>query len=202
MNLLPPLRHQGMMDKSEANALTRLHAGDAHAFTRLMLDHADRLVRAAFMLCGDEALAHDLTQETFCRALAAAHEFRGDSRLYTWLYGILRRVCLERLRRDRRRSHLLQTYPPTLPVPPGPEETWRSDHGNAGLLKAVNELPVAQREIVRLRFVEEMKLAEIATVLNIPKGTVKSRLHNALAALRTRVSMGKPAHGEDPGEES
>lgn len=172
------------MDNSESHALNRLRAGDSRPFTVLMQTHADRLVRAAFMLCGEDALARDLAQETFCRALAQAGKFRGDSRLYTWLYGIMRRLCLQHLIRDRRRAQILENYPPLSKENPGPEEVWMAGQRQGGLRQAVRSLPAAQREIIRLRFVEEMKLAEIALALDIPQGTVKSRLHHALAALR------------------
>ena len=175
------------MNKSEKGVLSQLRAGDPREFTRLIREYGDRLLRAAFMRCGDEALARDLVQETFATALASASTFRGDSRIYTWLYGIMRNHGRHHFRRHRKQRHALETVMEPRSDNPGPEGIWRERRRDDRLLDAVNSLPHRQREVVFLRFVEEMTLAEIATVLKIPNGTVQSRLHHAMATLRGRV---------------
>src|SRR5213594_980177 len=68
----------------------------------LLSAHGDRLLRSAYLLCGDETEAQDLVQETFLQALKSTHRFRGDSLVYTWLHGILRNLSHRHLRKQKR----------------------------------------------------------------------------------------------------
>src|SRR5437868_6249365 len=68
----------------------------------LLAAHGERLLRSAYLLCGDENEAEDLVQETFLQAIKSAHRFRGDSAIYTWLHGILRNLCHRHLRKQKR----------------------------------------------------------------------------------------------------
>src|SRR5436189_2750500 len=68
----------------------------------LIASHGDRLLRSAFLLCGNETEAQDLVQETFLQAIKAAQRFRGDSAIYTWLHGILLNLCRRHLRKQKR----------------------------------------------------------------------------------------------------
>jgi len=142
--------------------------------------YGDRLLRAAFLLCRDEATAHDLVQETFCAALRGTAPFRGESRPYTWLYSILYRLFLLNLRREKRRLGILQKVAANPQASNGYDDSLSRHH----LLKAVDNLPRRQRDVVMMRFFEELALAEIAAVLRVPVGTVKSRLNRGISALR------------------
>ena len=152
----------------------------------------ERIHRAALMMTGNPWDAEDLAQETFCVLARESHRFSGRSSVYTWLYGIL----LNLDRRQRRRSGIWRNK---LQVLWGNEE--RSPRRQAAaegkveveewkrsLWGAVATLPDGQREVLVLRFSEQLSYEEIAEVMDCPLGTVKSRIHHGLAALRERIS--------------
>src|SRR5512136_1541605 len=77
----------------------------------LIASYGDRLLRSACLMCGHSGDAQDIVQETFCRALAALPDFRGESGVYTWLFTIMRNIYLKQLRRERRFFHFLAGQP-------------------------------------------------------------------------------------------
>lgn len=155
-------------------------------------EHFARIHRAALVLCGNPWDADDLSQETFLVLSARAGAFRGESNLYTWLYGIL--LNLER--RQRRRAAMQQrklrvvwnleaTREALAPAADLPAEVaeWRNS-----LWAHVARLPDGQRQALVLRFSEHLSYEQIAAVLGCPLGTVKSRIFNGLAALREMLA--------------
>lgn len=149
----------------------------------LVQRHGDRLLRAACLLCRCESDARDLVQETFCRAMEAGDRFRGESGVYTWLYAILRNIFLNR-RRGLFRWLSLDRAADRQDDRGGPG-AWVDAQETRSLVDSVlTKLPFRHREVVLLRYVEEMKIAEIADVLRVSPGTVKSRLHHAVRRLR------------------
>jgi RNA polymerase sigma-70 factor (ECF subfamily) len=154
--------------------------------------HFPRIHRAALMLTGNPWDADDLAQETFLVMARSADRFEGRSSLYTWLYGIL--LNLER--RERRRAGLRRRklrvvwdnepqQPRTTPAAETPIEVaeWKRS-----LWSLVAELPDGQRQTLVLRYSEHLSYDEIASVLNCPLGTVKSRIFHAVAALREMLA--------------
>lgn len=170
----------------EADIIAGLRAGDAAAAAALLERYGDRLARSAFLLCGHAADAQDLAQETLLQALKSAHRFRGDSALYTWLHGILLNLA-----RHHRRKHARVTVTDAVPerpaesAPPGRELDQAREAGD--LWAALDQISAAHREVLVLRFYEELALDDIAARLEISPGTVKSRLHYALRELREKL---------------
>ncbi len=152
----------------------------------LFQQHGDRLLRAAYFLCHNETDAQDLVQETFFQAIDAMERFKGESKEYTWLYGIMRNQYFNYLRKKSRWFSLdLLFNHPAETVDPWIEINKFESHRQ--LEQALKILPFKQREILMLRYVEEMKVDEIARVIKISAGTVKSRLHNATRRLREKL---------------
>jgi RNA polymerase sigma-70 factor (ECF subfamily) len=153
---------------------------------KLIDAHGDRLLRSAWLLCGDEAEAQDFVQETLLQALKSAHRFRGESAIYTWLHGILRNLCLRHLRKQKR-----LVFDEKLVF----EETvlHRPGHGidedlcAAQLAGVLQKLSPEHREIIVLRYYESLKIREIAIQTGLSPGTVKSRLHYAIRALEQLI---------------
>ncbi|MBP7868215.1 MAG: RNA polymerase sigma factor [Acidobacteria bacterium] len=168
---------------------------------KLIHDHGDRLLRAAFLLCRNPHDAQDLVQETFCRAMEAAGRFRGESGTYTWLYAILRNTCLNR-RRGLFRWFSLDRSHDREDGRPGPG-AWVEAQETRGLMDALlTRLPFRHREVILLRYVDELKITEIAATLRVSPGTVKSRLHHAVRRLqkafpRERVPALRSHEGEE-----
>jgi len=152
--------------------------------------HGDRLLRAAYLLCHNEPDARDLVQETFCQAMDAIERFRGESKEYTWLYGIMRNQYMI-YRRKRSRwlpldlvfNHPAERVDPWIDI----NKVERARQFEV----ALSLLPFKYREILLLRFVEEMKVDDIAQLLKISSGTVKSRLHNATRRLQKKLAPGR-----------
>jgi RNA polymerase sigma-70 factor (ECF subfamily) len=153
--------------------------GDADALKTLAERNYDRLFRVACALTRDPGTAEDLTQQTFTASIAAIRGFRGESSLFTWLVAILRRANLNRRRSEERRRRIERP-------PPEPEEAERRD-ARAELAAALEKLDEESRIILSLYHVEEMSYEEIAGALDVPLGTVKSRMHEARKRLRNLV---------------
>jgi RNA polymerase sigma-70 factor (ECF subfamily) len=179
-------RSNKVMEQNEQLLLPMLRNGDAGAIASMMAAHGDRLLRAAYFFCRDRNEAQDLVQETFCRAIPALPGFRGGCLLYTWLYGILRHLYLGHAGRKRRRS-IGDGMPEIEAGGPDPERALAREEACGQVVSVLESLPVRYREILVLRFREEMKLGEIAELLGVPVGTVKSRLHGALRLMRRKM---------------
>lgn len=157
-----------------------------------------RIHRAALILTGNPWDADDLAQETFLVLARDAGNFAGRSSLYTWLYGIL--LNLERrLRRARSsRQKALRVLceredEPRRSAPATPEARLEADEWSRSLWALVDQLPESQRLALVLRFAAELKYEEIAQVLDCPLGTVKSRIHHGLLALRSLAAKAEDA---------
>lgn len=168
-------------------------AGDPDAYGRVVAREGRALWRCARALCGDDHLADDLVQETFVAAWNSRERYDGRCRFSTWLYGILRFRHLKARRSQRggiatgerafpdevmadQRADLSTAANP-------PDEAVRVEEGER-LREAVAALSPEQRSVVELRFFAGASLEDVATLLDIPLGTVKSRLHNGLVRLR------------------
>lgn len=144
--------------------------------------YGDRLLRSAYLLCGNETEAQDLVQETFLQALKSAHRFRGASAVYTWLYGILRNLCHRHLRKQKRflfeENLILET-----PFEPSADTSPDEEFCSAKIAAALQKLSPGHREVIVLRYFETMKIHDIAAQTGMSPGTVKSRLHYAVRCL-------------------
>ncbi len=168
----------------EERLITKLKGQLPGAMQELVDSYGDRLLRSAFLLCGNETDAQDIVQDTFIQAIRSAHRFQGRSTIYTWLHGILLNLT-RHYHRDRKRI----VYDDELvgrEVSPPDESPAQLDAGTASsaLLEALRQLSAAHREIIVLRYYENLKIHEIAGHLGISKGTVKSRLHYAIAEMQ------------------
>jgi RNA polymerase sigma-70 factor (ECF subfamily) len=175
------------MDDSDGSLVRRCQAGDAEAFGILVRKYAGQAVGLASVLMGSQAEAHDVSQEAFVRAWRHIRGFRGDTTFFRWYCSILRKVCWTWLRRHRRTMQ------------PLPEETLHADGVDPSTVAEQNEdtqrlwrailgLSPTHREIVVLSHFQGLSYREIAEVLEIPAGTVMSRLHAAREALKKRLT--------------
>lgn len=151
-------------------------------------DYFPRIHRAALVLCGNPWDADDLAQETFLVLAQQSDRFRGHSQLFTYLYGILLNLDRRERRRHGTRRRALQVLQQETPqdrhVLPAAETAVEVSEWKRSLWSRVAQLPDAQRETLVLRFSEQLRYDEIATVLECPLGTVKSRIFNGLQTLR------------------
>lgn len=177
----------------ETQAIARgLRGRDPDLLDELISRYQFRLPRYLWTLTGDRALAEDLFQETWIRVLEKGHQYDPRWQFEAWLFSIARNLALDRLRRRQPESleALLRTEDTGAPRDwPDHESTTPFEAASAGeeaerVRDMLRRLPPDAREVLVLRFQEEMDLGEIAKVVMAPLSTVKSRLYRGLATLR------------------
>ncbi|MEV4293345.1 RNA polymerase sigma factor [Microbispora rosea] len=171
------------MDSTDLELLRQITRGDEHAFEQLYARHSRALLAYAEGLLGERGPAEEALQETFIAVWRGTGAFEERSKVRTWLFGICRRQALKRMR-----GHLPVSRPldDALDVPspePGPQAVALARADAAAVAAALRTLAPLHREVLDLAFAAEMSHVEIAEVLGVPTGTVKSRLFNARAAL-------------------
>jgi RNA polymerase sigma-70 factor (ECF subfamily) len=162
----------------ESRWIARAATGEESAFRWLLSRYRTAVVRLASHILGRPDEAEDVAQETFIRAFRGLRSFRGDSRFTTWLFHIAVRVCSE-----RRRRKWWDTEAPLDDAEPAPSG---ADAADTRLLVAslLNRISPASRAVLVLREVDGLEYEEIARVMNVPVGTVRSRLHAARGRFR------------------
>ncbi|MCE9589211.1 MAG: sigma-70 family RNA polymerase sigma factor [Planctomycetes bacterium] len=151
----------------------------AAAFETLYRNYRDWVVALAYRFTGDRDMSLDILQETFMYVMRRAPGLTLTGQLKTLLYPSVRHLAIEALRKAKRFRPYDEHTLDSLPAAPLEEQ-----HREDGLAALLATLPPGHREVLILRFVDDLQLSEIAVALGVPLGTVKSRLHNALASLR------------------
>ena len=178
----------------DQDLVARSLAGDDSAYGELVSRYADYVFTIAARIVGDTD-ADDVAQETFIRAHAALGRFRGDSKFSSWLYRIAVNRSLTHLKRRSRRPEPVDPGPDdegpceTLASgAPDPERLVLDDEFRRRVRGAVAALPPRYRAAVTLFYLEERDYTEVAGVLGIPIGTLKTHLHRARAMLRETLA--------------
>ena len=171
-------------DTGEARELARARAGDVAAFGALVRRHQERVFRFLHRMLDAREEAMELSQDVFVKAWQALPGWRPEAAFSTWLLQIARNAALDQLRRRR----VVQFAPlddgmDVADTAPGPEARYASRQRQALLENALQQIAAEHREILLLREIEDLSYAELAAVLGIAEGTVKSRLARARAAL-------------------
>jgi len=178
-----------MDERSDPVLIRAACAGDGEAAGVLFRRHWQPAWRVAYGITGRRALADDIAADAFERAFAALHRFDRRRPFAAWLHRIVTNRAIDLLRAERR---LVDDEIALASVEdPGDEQ-----HGDAGLLEAVRALPVQRRVVVVLRYGIGMTPAEIAALLEVPVGTVHSRLARALDQLRDEHDEAEERHVE------
>jgi len=168
------------LEESDEALIALVNQGDDVAFEFLYRRHRDWVVQLAARLTGSPDLALDVLQETFLYVLRKFPGFRLTCQFRSFLYPAVRNLAIT----ARQKAARLQGSEEALAAMPAPENADDADRSRAQLAEALANLPKGQREVLLLRFVDGLSLEEIGVALAIPTGTVKSRLHHALVALR------------------
>lgn len=180
-------------------AVLQLRRGDPDALATLIARYQNRIYRYLLRLVRQPADADDLFQQTWLRVAEKIRSFDTSRNFDAWLFTLARNLAFDHLRRARPGS-LDEPISHDLPddtiasrlasEDPGPFDRLLAGERARLLDEALENLPVSYREVVSLRFEEEMKLEEIATVLGAPLSTVKSRLRRSLEQLRALLETG------------
>jgi len=167
--------------REERTWLDRCARGDERAIRWVLNRYRDRVVRLAAHVLHNSREAEDVAQEAFVKAFRQIGQFRGDSGFYAWLYRIVINLCLDRMRRKSMTSEmpLEENVAHFVAVSPDVEN-------RLSVAQVLDSLTPPMRAALVLREVEGLEYAEIADVLNIPVGTVRSRLNTAREQFRRR----------------
>ncbi len=181
--------------KAENAAISQgLKRQDAELLDELIVRYQHRLLRYLLYLTGNMEVAEDLFQETWMRVLLRGAQYNGNARFDTWLFTIARNLLID-LRRKRTMASLdemCEAAEDERPFEvasdaPNPFDHFQSKEDGEHVTKALLALDPLHREVLVLRFHEDLALEEIAKVTRAPLSTVKSRLYRGLAALRPKV---------------
>ncbi len=182
-----------MQDERHSDEALVLKAkrGDTNAFDLLIERHYKRIYNLAFQLLGNLEDAADATQETFIKAFEQIRRFRGDSSFSTWLYRIAINTCRDMIRRNRTIAFSQLSpedeqpdFDPAALTEPNPNEVLMERERAELVWLVLDQLPKEAREILVLCDMQGFSYAEVAAILNLQEGTVKSRLHRARNAFK------------------
>jgi RNA polymerase sigma-70 factor, ECF subfamily len=181
----------GPMESNEAQLIAASREGDVAAYGSLVCKYQDRLCASLRHVCGSVADAQDAAQEAFLRGYLKLSSYTGASAFYTWLYRIALNVAISEHRRRRVRSAYERSRfacDEALREPSeGPDGRLLREERVAQVQKALDSLTADHRTILVLREIENCDYDEIAGILAIPVGTVRSRLHRARLELREHL---------------
>ena len=199
---------------NELELIRQAKTGDRGAYGRLITTYQDRLYNAVLRMVGDHEEARDLAQETFTRGLDKIDGFRGEASPYTWLFRIATNLAISRLRKvQRHRTFSLDGGPTTTrrrggaggaggnnddqasglidrttsESAPRPDDELELKERNQKVLEALGRLDAEYRAVLVMRDIEGFDYQQMAEVLDLPLGTLKSRLFRARLALRDEL---------------
>lgn len=183
---------------SDEELIDRFVHGESAAFAELLERYRDKVFQFACWTLGsgrDRSEAEDATQEVFLQLFRSARSFRHRSKFRTWLYSLARNVCRQHAAKLRRRPFTPwredAEEDPVLEIPdgqPGPLDQIEEEERHRLLRAAVEGLPPHHRGVLLLRDWEDLSYEEIAEVMQVPVGTVRSRLFHARAALARQLA--------------
>ena len=178
-----------ILSVNETELVTRAQRGERSAFSELVRIHSQGVMNVIYRMCGDVQIAEDAAQETFIQAWLHLSSYRPQTSLRNWLYRIAVNAATDLLRKEKRilpnALEDLQLKDPQ----PGPEAIVSQEERTTLVQNAVLSLPDASRAVLVLREYEGMSYHEIADALDIPVGTVMSRLNYARKLLKDKLEQ-------------
>jgi len=187
--------------QQEKELIERVRDGDGDAFYALVENYRIRLFRKACSLIGNPEDAEDVLQESLVTAYRALDKFRGESGIYTWLYRILVNKCRDHLRGKRtKKEDSIDIYAPILSDDRiSVEKNLELSDDASYLIGKINSLDKKYREILLLRYYDNLSYQEIAEIVHVNIGTIKSRLFKARELMKRAIL--RDGKGEDYFEE-
>lgn len=174
------------LDIDDRDLIASAQLGDRQAFGELVCRHQAGVVNVIYRMCGDPRLAEDAAQEAFVRVWQNLDKYNPQYAFRSWLYRIASNAALDALRRERPTATL-----DSLSVAderPGPEQVTEQAQRTTWVRRAISKLSEPLRLILVLREYEQLSYQEIAEALDIPLGTVMSRLNTARTQLRQELT--------------
>ena len=191
-----------MTSPGDDELLDRFRAGDAAAFDEIVSRYERRVFAIAIRICRHQEDARDVAQDVFVTALRSLSGFRGEAQLSTWLHRVAVNASLDLVRRRSRREGPSVEEMSDVPAEePGPEAAAIGSVRAREVHRALGRIAADQRAVIVLHDLQGLDYAEVAAALEVPVGTVKSRLHRARLALARELGHLKesePSGGMGP----
>jgi RNA polymerase sigma-70 factor (ECF subfamily) len=184
-------RNANSRERADELLVVRCQLGERAAFHDLVRRWSGPLHRYALTLSDDPELAGDLTQEVWLRAVQGMGRLRDAAQFRPWLFGIAHRTFMDRL---RARYAMPVDSGVDLDALSAADDSGADEDLDRALTLGLASLPIVEREVLTLFYLEELSLADIAAALGIPVGTVKSRLFRARALLRKHILIEESSH--------
>ena len=183
-------RREGAGQTADADlaAVVRVASGDRQALADLYARYRVPLFHYALHLTADHGLAEEVLQDVFVAVWQGAHRFEHRSRVQAWLFGITRRRAWKARRREEPETLDIEEAETLASPDPNPEQAILARATYEELTAAIGQLQPLHREVLLLSYVHELTYQEIAEILRVPIGTVKSRISNARRAARALVA--------------
>ena len=170
--------------------------GDQNAFGEIVELYKDKVFQLCFRMLGNRHEAEDIAQEAFIRAYVNINSFNINLKFSTWLYRIATNLCIDRIRKKKPDYYLdaevsgtdgLTMYSQIAADTTLPEDELQSLELQEMIQKEISKLPEKYRSVIVLKYIEELSLNEISEILDLPLGTVKTRIHRGREALRQQL---------------
>ncbi|MGM0846788.1 MAG: RNA polymerase sigma factor SigW [Bacillota bacterium] len=184
------------MDALVNKRIKQVLKGDQDAFAEVIELYKDKVFQICFRMLGNRHEAEDISQEAFIRAYVNIHTFNQNRKFSTWLYRIATNLCIDRIRKKKPDYYLdaevkgtegLTMYSQIAADGQLPEEEVEEMELQAEIQRQILKLPDKYRSVIVLKYIEELSLQEISGILDLPLGTVKTRIHRGREALRKQL---------------
>jgi RNA polymerase sigma-70 factor, ECF subfamily len=184
------------MDAIIKKRIKQVLKGDQNAYAEIVEIYKDKVFQLCYRMLGNRHEAEDMAQEAFIRAYVNIASFNINLKFSTWLYRIATNLCIDRIRKKKPDFYLdaevsgtdgLTMYSQVAADTALPEEEVESIELQEIIQREISKLPEKYRSVIVLKYIEELSLNEISEILDMPLGTVKTRIHRGREALRHQL---------------
>ncbi|HWO98668.1 MAG TPA: RNA polymerase sigma factor SigW [Bacillus sp. (in: firmicutes)] len=185
------------MDLLISRKIKQVKKGDQDAFAEVVEYYKDKVYQLCYRMLGNAHEAEDSAQEAFIRAYVNIHSYDSSKKFSTWLYRIATNLCIDRIRKKKPDYYLdaeingtdgLNMYSQIPADQKLPEDELEKLELQEHIQQEILKLPDKYRSVIVLKYVDELSLKEISDILDLPVGTVKTRIHRGREALRNKLS--------------
>lgn len=185
------------MDALLNKRIKQVLKGDQNAYEDIVNLYQHKLYQVCYRMLGNKEEAEDITQEAFVRAYINLHSFDQNRKFSTWIYRIATNLCIDRIRKKKPDYYLdaevagtegLDMYSQIAADEQLPEEALEQMELQERIQYEISRLPDKYRAVIVLKYIEELSLQEISEILEMPLGTVKTRIHRGREALRKQLA--------------
>ena len=185
------------MDALVNKRIKQVLKGDQNAYADIVNLYQHKLYQVCYRMLGNKQEAEDIAQEAFIRAYINLHSYDQNRKFSTWLYRIATNLCIDRIRKKKPDYYLdaevagtdgLDMYSQIAAEDPLPDEAVEQMELQDRIQYEISRLPDKYRSVIVLKYIEELSLQEISEILDMPLGTVKTRIHRGREALRKQLN--------------